>query len=151
MCVNIDDCLNELSENVKLAVGAPRQYVLHSSSFSRNEIFCFDYGEHIESRQASVLIRRDFGLFPLINNQILALSEHGLIEKWSADYRMKKTARNDFVSTYKYLLLGHLVSLGYFFLLPGYALAATAFALELLARGRRVLDTIVSGQLFRLL
>lgn len=158
-CDNINNCLRDLSYDKSLGVGVPRQYVVHSKTFLTNNIYCFDYHEHIESRQASILIRRDFNLLTFINKHILMLSEHGLIEKWSNDYQMNRIKKNVKNSNYKYLLVGHLVSLVYFILFPGYCFAFTAFAIEIVAGLKRnrnsnyynvwiFLDIIVSGKYF---
>lgn len=129
-CLNVDDCLRELLENGRMAVGVSRQYASSHPQFSSDEIYCLGDREHIEGFQVTMLVRRDLELMSLINKEIRRFSEAGLISKWAQDSRKRKISeQRDFI----YFGIKHAMGLVLFYVLPGWLFAIIFFALERLS------------------
>lgn len=134
LCVDTDECLNELTENDCLAVCVSREYVLKHFNFNPEEIFCFNRSEHIESLQISFLVRKDSFLNNLINKEIRSYSEAGLISKWINDYQKLRIIQKP--NEEIYFVIGHAAALFLFGGTVGLNMALMALILELIANAR---------------
>lgn len=128
-CANINDCLNQLLVNGHLAVGVSRKYVHTNFEQFPHEIFCFAESEHIESLQISILTKNDRCLEKMINKEILAYSEAGLISKWINDYKIKNIVEP---IQYGYINIDHIAALILFGFLLSICIAIFSFLSEIL-------------------
>lgn len=78
------------TSNENSAVGISREYVSSQPAFLSDEIYCFRKRNHIESYQVAFLVRRDRDLMNLLNKEIAAFSEAGLVAKWIRDNKRTK-------------------------------------------------------------
>lgn len=135
MCLNIDDCVNRLLINDQLAVGVSREIISKHKTYILDEIFCFDQNEHIESFQIGLLIRSNGHLINIINKEINACLEAGLISKWLNDNKLKKI-NSDTIDDI-YIEMKHILALFIFNFGIGFSLAASTFFMEQIAHSKK--------------
>lgn len=127
VCLDIDNCLVTVAMNDNIAISSSRLQVASSNEYSPNDIFCFDQTEPIGSYVISILVRKNKNLVNLINKEVQAYAEAGLISKWSKD-NIRKTPYH--IETYIYFSTGHCMALLCFFSFPIQSLGSLIFGLE---------------------
>lgn len=85
ICEDLDDCLNQLLENSKLAVAISREHAFNTAAISH--IYCFENSEIIYEYALTILVRKDFSYLKELNWFIEILIESGYISKWLTDYQ----------------------------------------------------------------
>lgn len=135
---NIDECLQLLLENDKLAVAASRLHAENSAVVTKDEIFCFLRENNIYSYSVAMPMRVDFHLLPVINSIIRQLFEFGLVERWDKLSQAIATSAlaaklaqfgDASESNLVVLTVGHIMG-AIFIMLFGQSLALCAFCAE---------------------
>lgn len=98
-----------------MAVAVSKQYV--ESIPIRNQIFCFDTIERIQTRHKSILIRDDFIFRAVINAAIDNLFNSGIICKWLNDSRVAESLSTE-EATMDDALIGIVVLVGAVLIIP---------------------------------
>lgn len=106
MCSDIDDCLNQLTWNNKLAVAVSHERIQDNLLLRKSHIYCFDKSQSIHGYFTRFLIGEHFPYLQQLNDFIEKASSSGLISHWIKMNRMK---------TYFYeqkFIIPHIVILG---------------------------------------
>lgn len=137
---NIDECLQLLDDNVKLAVAVSRLHADNAAVISRDRIFCFTRENNIYSYSIAMPTRVDFHLLPTINYIIRQLFEFGLVERWdklsqaiasSALAIRLAQSGSEGGGHLVVLTVGHIMG-AIFVMLFGHSIALSAFCIELM-------------------
>lgn len=100
-CPHINSCLSETAEFDTIAIGASRRYILATSAYQSNDIYCFNRKENIAEYRISMLINTDFNRQHNIDEIIQHILEAGLFTKWHSEYtKVKIQSRIEFGSAY---------------------------------------------------
>lgn len=94
ICTDIDECLYELSTDLKLAVAVSREHSENSPLMSKMNMYCFTRSNNIYNYLISVLARRDHHLLSRINRNIRGVLEAGLLSKWQLDSQRESDLKN---------------------------------------------------------
>lgn len=130
LCSSIDVCLEDLTSNERLALAASRLNIVNSPVYSPDDIFCFRVEESIASYQVSLLVRRDYQLMNLVNKEMQALAEAGLISRWIKENTRKIVLRHEGIL---YIQAGAIKAVFLFFIFPIFSMAFSLFVIELLS------------------
>lgn len=82
-CTDINDCLDELNENPKLAVIASRAHVTFDRTINRNKFYCFPITESFFNYHYSLHSRYGYQFLPKIDLIITRLVEGGISNNWA--------------------------------------------------------------------
>lgn len=129
ICENIDECFNELLHEDKIAVAVSRKHATNSYVVPKDQIYCFDRRDNINTNSIVLLMRRRFEYMDDVNRMLFAFIEFGLLNKWQRDSQLhaKRFASN---FDYSKMTIKHFVGA---IVVLGICLAFTliAFSLEL--------------------
>lgn len=127
----MDDCLERLKNDDRLAVAGSRQHISNSASYSEDEIYCFERRENILSYQHSLIMRKGFELTSRFNELIRNAFEGGLFVQWE---RVNQRKRKLIIEPEPSLplTLEHLGVPFAFILFVGMSLGTFAFIAELM-------------------
>lgn len=128
LCENIGNCLDRLKFDDRFAIGASRKHVTNHFNYNSEEIFCFDKNQHIESLQISILARKDS--MNVLNREIRAYLEAGLISKWINDMKRKRVVNEP--SDDNYIKVEHFGAVMLFVVVLFESLSIGCLMLELL-------------------
>lgn len=87
ICENMDNCLNQLNFNSKLAVAVSYEYVRRNRLFPTSNVYCFEKYEIIHSFAWKFLVSKNFSHLNQFNRFLQAASMNGLVKKWQSDNR----------------------------------------------------------------
>lgn len=85
ICPNLDDCLEELSYDNRLAVAVSHMHAMNSHRVSSEMIYCFNDGEHIIEYPVSAMMSSDHPFFESVHRMAQLAFERGLFVKWLKD------------------------------------------------------------------
>lgn len=85
ICDDIDKCLQEIANDLTLAVAVSREHSENSPLMKKTNMFCFTRTNNINNYLVSILARRDHHLLSRMNRNIRGILEAGLLNKWQAD------------------------------------------------------------------
>lgn len=88
-CDILDQCLYEVEQNSKMALGMSQALGLYSRSISSCQLYCFENSEIIYEYALKFLMRNDFPYVNELNQFIGIASAAGLIGKWHSHIQMK--------------------------------------------------------------
>lgn len=85
LCANLDRCLLELEQNVRLAVAVSRKHAMNSLHIPQSKIFCFADDQNLYSYPIVMYLSSNQSLLSRVNSFIRMSLETGLYAKWSRD------------------------------------------------------------------
>lgn len=89
ICNNLDQCLNGLVDNTKLAVAISREHISHISSNMSSKMYCFESDENFYGYSLTFFVRKNSNYLNSLNDFILKANSGGLINRWQSKYKVR--------------------------------------------------------------
>lgn len=99
LCPNMDDCLNRLHQNHRLALAVSREHAKTNERILPSQLECFDNSEIIHEYDLTFLARNNFTYLTKLNKFIQMARSGGLIEKWRRDNQHQTYKRTKLIRT----------------------------------------------------
>lgn len=89
ICVNLDQCLQRLAIEKKLAVATPR---IRQRAIQKSHLYCFDESQSTNTYFVAMYVNRRFYYWKQVHVLTERFFEAGLFQKWTKDSKLKEVA-----------------------------------------------------------